>query len=107
MPALPGAEIRTSCHKFSRAGGAVAPDEASKALIAGTEQGVQVSRTGIGPAWKVDVLTSVAELPLVVEYDGEYWHRDKTALDLAKTADLLASGHLVARVRENDLPNLP
>jgi hypothetical protein len=44
---------------------------------------------------------------LAVEYDGEYWHRDKSALDVEKTIDLLASGHLVVRVRENDLPDLP
>lgn len=81
--------------------------EAFKALIPATRQDARISRTGAGSAWRVDVLTLVAERPLVVEYDGEYWHRDKTALDIEKTADLLASGHMVARVRENDLPDLP
>lgn len=54
--------------------------------------------------WKVDVL--VPSVRLVIEYDGEYWHRDKQDLDLRKTRDLIRAGYKVARIRENDLPNL-
>ncbi|WP_231925987.1 zinc-ribbon domain-containing protein [Micromonospora echinofusca] len=100
----------TGCPTCSTAGKSAietALAEALKTLIPATRQDARIARTGGGPAWRVDVLTVVAERPLAVEYDGEYWHRDKTALDLEKTADLLTSGHLVVRVRENDLPDLP
>lgn len=54
--------------------------------------------------WRVDVL--VPSLRLVIEYDGEYWHRLKEDLDTRKTRALIALGYKVARVRENDLPHL-
>ncbi|MET9608392.1 zinc-ribbon domain-containing protein [Streptomyces sp. NPDC006512] len=59
-------------------------------------------------AWLVDISV---ELPhgqkLVIEYDGSYWHADKGDLDLEKSRDLLAAGHLVVRLREHPLPALP
>lgn len=54
--------------------------------------------------WRVDVF--IPSVNLVIEYDGEYWHRSKEDLDTRKTLALLDLGHLVARVRENDLPPL-
>lgn len=54
--------------------------------------------------WKVDVL--VPSLRLVIEYDGEYWHRAKQDVDTRKTSALIQSGFLVARLRENQLGNL-
>ncbi len=54
--------------------------------------------------WRVDVL--MPTLQLVVEYDGEYWHRSKHELDARKTRDLITAGYRVARIRENDLPHL-
>lgn len=54
--------------------------------------------------WKVDVL--VPSLRLIIEYDGEYWHRAKHDTDLRKTRDLIQAGYRVARIRENDLPHL-
>ena len=54
--------------------------------------------------WKVDVL--VPTLRLVIEYDGEYWHRSKHETDRRKTAELIAAGYRVARVRENSLAHL-
>lgn len=42
-----------------------------------------------------------------VEYDGEYWHRDKKTIDTAKTEGILAHDKtLVVRVRENRLFSL-
>ena len=45
---------------------------------------------------------------LIGEYDGAYWHREpaKVLTDVRKTADLLAAGYLVVRLREDDLPPL-
>ena len=100
----------TGCPTCSTAGTSATETALAEALMAflpATQHGARIARTGAGAAWRVDVLTSVAGQPLVIEYDGEYWHRDKAALDLTKTTDLLASGHLVARVRENQLADLP
>lgn len=45
---------------------------------------------------------------LLLEYDGNYWHRGKTELDTEKSRLLLSLGDniLHARIRENDLPEL-
>lgn len=40
---------------------------------------------------------------IVIEFDGAYWHRDKHAVDMAKTQDLEAAGYQVIRVREPGL----
>lgn len=42
----------------------------------------------------------------VLEYDGQYWHRDRLARDRAKTDALLRAGWSVIRVREDGLPLL-
>lgn len=59
-------------------------------------------------SWSADISVNVGGRLLVVEYDGAYWHRDpiKVVTDVRKTADLLAAGHLVVRLREDDLPSL-
>lgn len=80
-------------------------------------QGVEV--TGSGPVrievpWGsnssmyVDILAATASKPVpsVIEYDGEYWHKDKSQKDIEKTVALLGAGHTVVRVRENSLPHL-
>ena len=45
---------------------------------------------------------------LLLEYDGNYWHRDRTESDTEKSRLLLSLGDniLHARIRENDLPEL-
>lgn len=45
---------------------------------------------------------------LLVEYDGWYWHRDRTESDTEKSRLLLSLGGniLHARIREDDLPDL-
>ncbi|GAA1504046.1 hypothetical protein GCM10009740_39450 [Terrabacter terrae] len=54
--------------------------------------------------WRVDVFAPA--FGLIVEYDGEYWHRVKEEIDARKTEALVALGYKVARIRENDLPHL-
>ena len=41
---------------------------------------------------------------LVIEYDGSYWHKEKSDLDQAKTKSLIEAGWKVVRVREEPLP---
>lgn len=44
--------------------------------------------------------------PVVLEYDGSYWHSTKAEVDTAKTKALLSAGALAVRVREQPLPLL-
>lgn len=59
-------------------------------------------------SWTADISADIGGRRLVVEYDGAYWHREpaKVVTDVRKTADLLAAGYLVVRLREDDLPPL-
>lgn len=56
-------------------------------------------------SWSADISADIGGR---VEYDGAYWHREpaKVMTDVRKTADLLAAGYLVVRLREDDLPPL-
>ncbi|WP_329353797.1 zinc-ribbon domain-containing protein [Streptomyces anulatus] len=54
-------------------------------------------------SWRVDMLLPAAQ-PVAVEYDGAYWHKDRIGKDQEKTTDLMASGHIVIRIREQPLP---
>ena len=57
---------------------------------------------------KVDILGEFKNQPIVVEYDGWYWHSGQIKhdpvtpmlRDTAKTQALLDSGYLVVRIRE-------
>ncbi|WP_378309457.1 zinc-ribbon domain-containing protein [Amycolatopsis silviterrae] len=58
--------------------------------------------------WLVDITADLGSgRTIAIEYDGSYWHADKTEIDTAKSLDLLAAGYLVARLREHPLPGLP
>lgn len=54
---------------------------------------------------EVDTYCRWRGYPVVVEYDGGYWHNRPSALsrDLDKTNALLSLGYLVVRLRENGL----
>ncbi len=54
-----------------------------------------------GTVFDVDIL--VPNLRLVVEYDGNFWHRDKHDQDRNKTERLQRNGYKVIRVREQPL----
>lgn len=55
----------------------------------------------------VDIYLELASgLRVVIEYDGEWWHRDKQEVDRAKTEALLNAGYTVVRVREYQLEHL-
>lgn len=59
-------------------------------------------------SWTADISAKVGGRNLVIEYDGAYWHAapPKILIDERKSIDLLAAGHLVVRLREDDLPPL-
>lgn len=59
-------------------------------------------------SWSADISLDFNGRTLVIEYDGAYWHMPpaKVLVDTSKNADLLAAGHLVVRLREDDLPPL-
>jgi Probable Zinc-ribbon domain len=62
-----------------------------------------------GNSWVVDILVDVDGLPLIIEYDGVYWHTgtDKTERDVRKSSDLLQAGFVLVRLREKGLRPLP
>ena len=53
---------------------------------------------------EVDIF--IPELNVAIEYDGRYWHKDKTDADNQKTQKLNALGVKVIRIREHGLPDL-
>ncbi|WP_333909617.1 zinc-ribbon domain-containing protein [Pseudoclavibacter terrae] len=58
-------------------------------------------------SWVPDMTVELAGgRTMFVEYDGSYWHADKAVIDREKSADLLATGALVVRLRETPLPSL-
>lgn len=59
---------------------------------------------GADQKWKIDIV--LPDLNIIVEYDGSYWHRDKTERDLRKSTDLTAAGWTVIRAREHPLDAL-
>lgn len=63
---------------------------------------------GTRSGWRVDIAVDLPDSRQVaVEYDGAYWHAGKTDVDTEKSADLLAAGWRVVRLREHPLPPLP
>lgn len=56
----------------------------------------------------VDIYCEWRGLPVVIEYDGSFWHGQDASLarDLDKTNALLSHDYLVVRIRENSLPLL-
>jgi len=54
--------------------------------------------------WSIDIY--ISELKLGVEFDGSYWHKDKSALDKFKTEELEGEGIEIFRVREEPLDKI-
>lgn len=84
--------------------------EAAKAVFGSVRSGA-VLRSGTfttRKSWTADILAAAGGTELVIEYDGEYWHKApaKVMVDERKSRDLLAAGYAVVRLRENDLPAL-
>ena len=54
--------------------------------------------------YDVDII--IKKISLIVEFDGSYWHKDKTDIDIAKSKALTKAGWTVIRVRERPLKKL-
>ena len=57
-----------------------------------------------GKLWTIDIY--IPQLHLGIEFDGNYWHKNKQALDKLKTEQLNDEGFRVIRVREEPLKKL-
>lgn len=51
----------------------------------------------------VDVVVKINDVSLALEYDGGYWHRDKTETDRKRSRALIGKGWKVLRVKSNNL----
>lgn len=59
-------------------------------------------------SWSADISVAIAGRPVVIEYDGSYWHSDEAQIsgDERKSRDLLNADYIVVRLRETGLPSL-
>lgn len=83
--------------------------EAAAAIWNSVESGQRIHSTSFSnhASWSIDILVTTSDgRRLAIEYDGWYWHKDKTAIDTEKSLDLLRYGCVVWRLRESPLPSL-
>lgn len=59
--------------------------------------------------WRPDIVIEADDgsRSVVVEYDGSYWHAEKSETDTKKSLDLIAADYDVIRLREHPLGSLP
>lgn len=48
----------------------------------------------------IDIFVPHENIPLVIEYDGSHWHKDRYSIDSEKTMVVLNKGYALARIRE-------
>lgn len=80
--------------------------EAATRILGPARSGTAV-RIRHGRTWRVDITLETDQVRLAIEYDGAYWHRDKSEIDTRKSRDLLAEGWSLVRLREHPLEPLP
>ncbi|BCW78905.1 zinc-ribbon domain-containing protein [Arthrobacter sp. NicSoilC5] len=104
-----GAEC-PECRKVGKSKVELAHHAAAEKLFPGARSGAVLREKAFTTrkSWSADISVKIDGRLLVVEYDGAYWHKEpaKVMTDERKTADLLAAGYLVVRLREDDLPPL-
>jgi hypothetical protein len=104
-----GAEC-PECRESGKSKVELAHHAAAEERFSGARSGVVLREKAFTTrkAWSADISAQIGDRLLVMEYDGAYWHSApaKILTDARKTADLLAAGHLVVRLREDDLPPL-
>lgn len=84
--------------------------EATKSYFATVSSGepIQSEKFSSRKTWYPDITVKLdSGQKLFIEYDGAFWHADKTETDIRKTNDLIAAGGLVVRLREDPLSLLP
>lgn len=111
--ALSGRSNGSECPECRKAGKSkveLAHHAAAEELFTGARSGAVLRDRAFTTrkSWSADISVEVDGRLLVVEYDGAHWHAApaKILVDERKTADLLAAGLLVVRLREDDLPPL-
>ncbi|MFI2562614.1 zinc-ribbon domain-containing protein [Paenarthrobacter sp. NPDC018779] len=111
---LPGRSNGAECPECKVAGKSkieLAHLAAAKKAFTGVRSGrvLRDARFTTRRSWTADISADLDGQTLVIEYDGAYWHSApaKILTDERKTLDLLAAGHLVVRLREDNLPSLP
>lgn len=102
--------LRLECRKVGKSKVELAHHAAAEKLFPGARSGAVLRDKAFTTrkSWSADISVKIDGRLLVVEYDGAYWHKEpaKVMTDERKTADLLAAGYLVVRLREDDLPPL-
>lgn len=95
-----GAETRRFCDNrcYRRYKGETSIEAAVREVIEST--GMLYSQEESVGGWVVDFLA----LPnIIIEADGDYWHRFRPDVDARKTAELEALGYVVIRIWESDI----
>lgn len=78
----------------------------ARSLFGNAEGGLKTIVTG-GQIWYVDIAVDRGtSAPLLIEYDGSFWHKDKYDVDTRKSTALLELGALLVRLREAPLGGL-
>ncbi|NMR30918.1 zinc-ribbon domain-containing protein [Crystallibacter degradans] len=82
--------------------------EAAKKVFTKVRSGAPVRDKAFARRWTIDILATLDDRKIAIEYDGAYWHapEGKRLTDRRKSLDLLSAGYLVVRLREDDLPTL-
>lgn len=60
--------------------------------------------TKTGKKWKPDIVGFYQNIPIIVEYDGAWWHKEREIKDLEKSKSLIEEGYYIIRIREEPLP---
>lgn len=75
-------------------------------LVGGVEIDARIPVADGGRNRRARCDAMIDDVGLVLEYDGEYWHRERHASDLKKSRLLLEAGWALIRIREHGLRSL-
>lgn len=99
------------CREYGKSRVEMAHHAAAAAVFGNARSGATLKSKAFASrlSWTADISFEHNGRHVVVEYDGAYWHgtESKMLVDQRKTADLLAAGYRVVRLREDGLPPLP
>lgn len=51
----------------------------------------------------IDIVITVNDIPIAIEYDGWYWHGNREHEDSKRDTELLAAGYKILHIRSNEL----
>ena len=79
---------------------------AAQKVFGDARSGLRVDSELFSHTWTIDILVRHAGQSIAIEYDGSYWHKDRADVDARKSAELVAAGYVVVRLREKGLPSI-